>query len=55
MSIRSCHGYFEFGGSDFVMLSQKDAGFQLTAPGNDTDGYQHVLLGETFRVPNAGP
>jgi phosphatidylserine decarboxylase precursor len=43
-------GYFLFGGSDCVMLFQKDAGFQLTATGNDTDGYQHLLMGETFGV-----
>jgi len=43
-------GYFLFGGSDCVMLFQKEAGFQLTAAGNDTDGYQHVLMGKTFGV-----
>jgi phosphatidylserine decarboxylase len=51
-------GYFLFGGSDFVMLFQKQAGFTLTAPttphtapsgetgagsGNE---YQHLLMGE---------
>lgn len=41
-------GYFLFGGSDYVMLFQKDAGFKLTAVGNDTDGYQHVLMGAAF-------
>jgi phosphatidylserine decarboxylase len=45
-------GYFLFGGSDCVMLFQKGAGFKLTAPGNETDGYQHVLMGETFGVLN---
>ncbi|MFC1910466.1 hypothetical protein ACFLXC_04170 [Chloroflexota bacterium] len=34
------------------MLFQKDAGFKITAPGNDTDGYQHILMGETFGVLN---
>jgi len=43
-------GYFLFGGSDFVILFQKNAGFKLTAPGNDTDGYQHVLMGEAIGV-----
>ena len=43
-------GYFLFGGSDCVMLFQKDAGFQLTATGDDTAGYQHLLMGETFGV-----
>ena len=41
-------GYFLFGGSDCVMLFQKDAGFKLTAAGNPTDGYQHSLMGEPF-------
>jgi len=43
-------GYFLFGGSDFVILFQKDAGFKLSASGNSTDGYQHVLMGETIGV-----
>ncbi len=46
-------GYFLFGGSDYVMLFQKDAGFKLTAPGNGAGGYEHVLMGETFGVLNA--
>jgi phosphatidylserine decarboxylase precursor len=45
-------GYFLFGGSDCVMLFQKGAGFKLTVPGNDKDGYQHLLMGETFGVLN---
>lgn len=40
-------GYFLFGGSDFVMLFQKEAGFQLTAPKSDND-YQHLFMGEAF-------
>jgi phosphatidylserine decarboxylase len=48
-------GYFLFGGSDCVMLFQKDAGFRLTVSGNDTDGYQHVLMGETFGVLTGAP
>jgi len=41
-------GYFLFGGSDFIMLFQKDAGFKLTVLGNPTDGYQHTLMGEPY-------
>jgi phosphatidylserine decarboxylase precursor len=41
-------GYFLFGGSDFVILFQKDAGFKLSAAGNSTDGYQHLLMGEAL-------
>lgn len=41
-------GYFLFGGSDFVMLFQKEAGFRLTASGNSNDGYRHVLMGESI-------
>jgi len=41
-------GFFLFGGSDFIMLFQKDAGFILTVPGNPTDGYQHTLMGESY-------
>lgn len=40
-------GYFLFGGSDFVMLFQEEAGFQLTAPG-DGNNYNHILMGETY-------
>lgn len=41
-------GYFLFGGSDFVLLFQKEAGFQLTAPPDGNNGYQHRLMGEAF-------
>ncbi len=44
-------GYFLFGGSDFVLLFQKNAGFQLTAPGDGTT-YQHLLMGESFGTLN---
>jgi hypothetical protein len=38
-------GNFLFGGSDFVMLFQKQAGFELTAnPG------VHILMGEKYGV-----
>ncbi|MFO8059183.1 MAG: phosphatidylserine decarboxylase [Bacillota bacterium] len=39
-------GYFLFGGSDFIMLFQNGAGFELTAPLQDSTGYEHILMGE---------
>lgn len=42
-------GYFLFGGSDYVMIFQKDAGFELTVPTKDKDnGYEHVFMGEAY-------
>jgi phosphatidylserine decarboxylase len=41
-------GYFLFGGSDFLMLFQEGSGFQITAPSNGADGYEHLLMGETY-------
>ncbi len=41
-----CH--FLFGGSGFVMLFQKEAGFKLTAPANEDGSYQHIMAGEEF-------
>jgi phosphatidylserine decarboxylase len=41
-------GYFLFGGSDFVMLFQPEAGFQLTAPGDGNNSYNHLLMGEAY-------
>jgi hypothetical protein len=41
-------GYFLFGGSDIVMLFQKDVQFKLTAPMDGPNGYQHVFMGESF-------
>ncbi len=41
-------GYFLFGGSDFIMLFQEEAGFTLTAPVDGTNGYQHILMGEEY-------
>ncbi|MCX6089197.1 MAG: phosphatidylserine decarboxylase [Candidatus Atribacteria bacterium] len=56
-------GTFLFGGSDFVMLFQEKAGFQITAPTEDesvseTDPdpghggttYKHLLMGEAYGV-----
>lgn len=50
-------GWFLFGGSDFVMLFQKEAGFKLTAPleansdsGHGMPTYKHILMGEVYGV-----
>lgn len=45
-------GYFLFGGSDFIMIFQKEAGFNLEVS-KDTKysrSYQHLLVGEKYRV-----
>ena len=40
-------GSFLFGGSDFIMIFQKDAHFNLDAPMKDAgNGYKHQLMGE---------
>ena len=39
-------GNFLFGGSDFVMLFQKQAGFEMTAATPDV----HILMGEKYGV-----
>lgn len=48
-------GNFLFGGSDFIMLFQKEAGFEITAPlesgskpGAPT--YKHLLMGEAYGI-----
>lgn len=42
-------GTFLFGGSDIVMLFQKQVDFQLTVElGTDKGSYQHVLMGEEY-------
>ncbi len=55
-------GNFLFGGSDFIMLFQESAGFEITAPKTDKtatksdpdqdteDIYKHVLMGEEYGV-----
>jgi hypothetical protein len=45
-------GCFLFGGSDIVMIFQKQAGFELTASkaGNNGQSYQHILMGEKYGV-----
>ncbi len=41
-------GYFLFGGSDFIMVFQEQAGFVLDAPKSEKDStfYKHLLMGE---------
>ena len=48
-------GNFLFGGSDFIVLFQEKAGFELTAPKEEnlsskTIIYQHALMGEEFGI-----
>ena len=56
-------GYFLFGGSDFIMLFQKHAGFEITVPtmtrivkapgadqGRTVTTHDHVLVGEAYGV-----
>lgn len=45
-------GNFLFGGSDFVILFQEKAGFELTAAKSETsnDPYKHLLMGEAYGV-----
>jgi len=43
-------GNFLFGGSDFVILFQKKAGFELTAPAENKTTYMHILMGEKYGV-----
>lgn len=39
-------GYFLFGGSDFVLVFQKDADFRLISPKDGDNAWQHILMGE---------
>ena len=41
-------GNFLFGGSDFIMLFQEEAGFQITAPMESDSVYNHILVGEEY-------
>jgi phosphatidylserine decarboxylase precursor len=45
-------GYFLFGGSDFVMIFQKDAGFVLETSKSPDGGqsFPHLLMGEKYGV-----
>ncbi len=42
-------GNFLFGGSDFVMLFQDKARFDIMAP-KENNGYKHMLMGEAYGV-----
>jgi len=46
-------GNFLFGGSDFIMLFQEDANFQITAPMQSYTTYNHILVGEEFGILNS--
>ena len=42
-------GYFLFGGSDFVMIFQDEAGFEMTAPVDRTaEGYDPIEMGQEY-------
>lgn len=42
-------GYFLFGGSDFIMIFQEQAGFEMTANTDDGgDVYTHLLMGQEY-------
>ena len=44
-------GCFKFGGSDFIMLFQKKAGFEIMAQQNeDRKTYKHNLMGVKYGV-----
>ncbi|MDR3125028.1 MAG: phosphatidylserine decarboxylase [Endomicrobium sp.] len=45
-------GYFLFGGSDFIMLFQKDSGFEMTAPKEKDGKYKHIFMGEKYGTFN---
>ncbi|MCD4702636.1 MAG: phosphatidylserine decarboxylase [Candidatus Aegiribacteria sp.] len=41
-------GNFLFGGSDYIMLFQDEAGFEITAPMENETEYRHILMGEEY-------
>ncbi|MFC1576822.1 phosphatidylserine decarboxylase [Candidatus Omnitrophota bacterium] len=44
-------GNFLFGGSDFIMLFQEEAGFEITAPKDPgAAAYKHILMGTEYGV-----
>ena len=49
-------GYFLFGGSDFIMIFQKKAGFILEAPTieNNSQSYKNLLMGERIGKLSGG-
>ena len=49
-------GYFLFGGSDFIMIFQQQAGFELTAPQeSESSDYAHIFTGEEYGRFSATP
>jgi phosphatidylserine decarboxylase len=41
-------GYFLFGGSDFMMIFQKKAGFEIDVPKDEKSSYKKLLMGERY-------
>jgi len=41
-------GYFLFGGSDFVLLFQRNVDFKLVVPKERDGTYRHLLMGEEY-------
>ncbi|MBQ0036702.1 MAG: phosphatidylserine decarboxylase [Firmicutes bacterium] len=41
-------GCFLFGGSDIIMLFEKEANFELTSSVDEKGNYNHILVGETY-------
>ena len=41
-------GYFLFGGSDIVMVFQRQAELTMLVPENGEGGYAHLLMGEPY-------
>ena len=48
-------GYFLFGGSDIVMIFQRQAGFTMLVPEDEDSGYQHRLMGEAYAELSLAP
>ncbi len=49
-------GNFMFGGSDFIMLFQEKAGFEITAPIDYYEmAYKHILMGEAYGIMKGPP
>ena len=43
-------GYFLFGGNDFVIIFQKEANFQITAPSGRDETYDHIFMGQEYGI-----
>jgi phosphatidylserine decarboxylase precursor len=41
-------GYFLFGGSDFIIIFQKIAGFEIRAAKQTNETFKHILVGEEY-------